>query len=279
MPSGVAAISPPRTSAAVPRPYVRRVAPAARVASAKTAALGSSALTMPPRGQGRPPGSVGRLARPRRGAGSPAGADGQALEERALRRPVRVERPVELQVLVGQVREDGHVVGDLADPLEREPVRGGLDDGRIVAGGAHRGQGALQLGCLRGRHVGRRARPVRADLLLGRAQQARPQARRLQGGHGHGGGRRLAVRPGDADDAQPGCRIGIPPGRDGRERELAAIDHQLDRRAGVPRATGAAPPRARRRRPGPRRPRRHGHPRAQPGTATKQPPGTTRRES
>ncbi len=73
-------------------------------------ALGSSPLTIPARGQ-----PIG-LRRVRRRAG-------EALEQRKLGRPVRLERAVELEVLVGQVREDRDVVRDAARRARR-PARG-----------------------------------------------------------------------------------------------------------------------------------------------------------
>ena len=84
----------------------------------KAPALGSSALTMPVAGQ--PSGLATCGAEP--------------LEQPQLRVAVRLPGAVQLEVLVGQVGQDRHVVGDGVDPPERQPVRGRLDDRGRVAG-------------------------------------------------------------------------------------------------------------------------------------------------
>ena len=54
----------------------------------------------------------------------------ELLEQRELGVAVGLPRPVELEVLVGEVGQDRDVVADAADAVEREAVRRGLDDGR-----------------------------------------------------------------------------------------------------------------------------------------------------
>ena len=103
-----------------------------------------SARSRPPRG--RPPRTTTRPGRPRLtiatlGHGRPptilAGfcrvvtAAGEGLEQPQLGRPVRLERAVELEVLVGEVREHRGVAGDPEDAVELERVRRRLEDGDL----------------------------------------------------------------------------------------------------------------------------------------------------
>ena len=126
----------------------------------------------------------------------------QAGKERQLRVAIRLPRAVELEVLVGQVGDDGDVVVDRADPFEGEAVRRGLDDRGGVAGVDHAPKRGLQL-----RRLGRR----RVDgVILGQATD--PRRDRPDHPRSHPGslerrdrevrGRRLAIRAGDADDPQ-----------------------------------------------------------------------------
>ncbi len=103
---------------------------------------------------------------------------------------------------MGQVRQDRDVVGDRVDAVEGEAVRGRLDDRGRVAGDQHRAQGALELGCLRGRGVGLVGRLDTTDPGRGRAGHPGPDPGRLEGRGGEERGGRLAVRAGDPDDRQ-----------------------------------------------------------------------------
>ena len=106
---------------------------------------------------------------------------------------------------------------------------GRLDDGRGVAGPNHRPEGPLEIGRLGRRDVGGRPGPVAADLPLDRADEAGPNAGRLEHGDGHRRCRRLPIRPGDADHAEPAARVVVPPGRNHREGGLTPVDHDLGR--------------------------------------------------
>ena len=78
---------------------------------------------------------------------------------------------------------------------------------RVVAGIDHRAQRGLELGRLRGRGVGLVGLLAAADPRRDRADHPGPHAGRLERGDGEVRRRRLAVRPGDADDA-PARRSG-----------------------------------------------------------------------
>ena len=134
---------------------------------------------------------------------------------------------MQLEVLVGQVCEDGDVVRDATDPVQGQAMGGGLDNCRPVAGIDHRSQGSLQLRRLRCRDVLGVGAPKLADFELGRGQKAGRDPRCLQ--HRGGQERRgcLAVRAGDADDAQLATRVAVPPGGGDGQRRLRAIDHDL----------------------------------------------------
>ena len=76
-------------------------------------------------------------------------------EETRLCRPVLIERPVEVEVLVREVCKDGDVKRTPSDPLKREGMGADLDDGVLHPGGNHLGQSRLNLRRLGGRMVGR----------------------------------------------------------------------------------------------------------------------------
>ena len=64
----------------------------------------------------------------------------QPREQRDLGVAVGLPRAVQLEVLVGDVGQDGDVVGDRGDAIEGQAVRGRLDDGDLVAGIDHRAE-------------------------------------------------------------------------------------------------------------------------------------------
>ena len=78
---------------------------------------------------------------------------GEPREQAELGRPVRLERPVELEMLVGQVREDRRIVGDRADPLGRQAVGRGLEDRGAIPRDHHRPKELLEPDRSRGGHV------------------------------------------------------------------------------------------------------------------------------
>ena len=151
----------------------------------------------------------------------------EALEEAQLGGRIGRGVAMELEVLMGQVREHRHVVGDAPDALLRQAVRAGLDDGPVIAGGDHRREVRLELGRLRGGRSLRVAQRAAADDHLDRAQQAGRLAGRLEHGPHEVGRRRLAVGARDAHHAQrPGGML-EPPRRRGRERRPRRVDEEL----------------------------------------------------
>ncbi len=157
----------------------------------------------------------------------------QSTEQAQLGIPVGLERPVKLQVLVTQVREDRHVVFDLRDSPEGQAVGGRLDNCRLVAGQYHRPKGALQLRRLRRSDVLPVGAPNVADLGRRRGHETRRDPRRVEHGGRHVRGGRLAVRAGDPDDSKRAARILVPPRR-GRGQGLFSCRR---------RRSGAGPPR------------------------------------
>ena len=151
----------------------------------------------------------------------------QSPKEAQLRLPVRLEGPVQLEVLVGQVGEDGDVIGDAGHTVQGQPVRGGFDDGGAVAGGDHGPQRALEIRRLRRRHVLRVGAPKLPDLELRGGQQAGGNPRRLKHGRGQERGGGLAVRAGDAHHSHLAAGVPVPPGGGDGKGCLAAIDHDL----------------------------------------------------
>ena len=149
----------------------------------------------------------------------------QPLEEPQLRVAVRLPGAVQLEVLVGQVGQDRHVVGDGVDPPERQPVRRRLDHRGRIAGAGHRPDRSLELWRLGSRGVGLVRRLDAADPGLGRAGHPGPDAGCLEGRDREERCRRLAVRPGDPDDRQVATRIAVPPGgRGGQGRPAVGHD-------------------------------------------------------
>ncbi len=169
-------------------------------------AEGSSALTMPVFGQLAAPEAAHRGDRRRRPVGEP-------LEETELGVSVRLPRAVELEVLVGEVRDDRHVVGDGVDSAEGEAMRCRLHDGRAVAGDDHGPQCRLQSRGVRCRGMGLVRFLDAADPGCGGAGHPRPDAGSLEGGDCEERGGRLSVCAGDADHAEVAARVAVPPRR------------------------------------------------------------------
>ena len=182
------------------------------------------------------------------GLGGVPGPRRERLEQPQLRRAVPLEGAVQLQVLVGEVREHRGVVGDPGDPLELQGVGRGLEHGGGVAVGRHGPQRGLELGCAGRRDVGLVALPGPPDLGLHGADEpacsrrpprARPRARN-----------EVVVLPSVPvmpDDAEVARRVAVPPRRGVGERRPRA----RPRRA----AGGRRPGPGVRRSPPPRRPR------------------------
>ena len=235
-----------RTSALGSVPYVISRAPDSRTTASKIGAWASSRLTIPTRGHGRFLGRGG-------GVGACRGPWArQLLEQAQLRVAVGLEGAVQLEVLVGDVREDGDVVGDPGDSFERQPVRRRLDDREPVAGHHHRPQRHLQLGRLRGSWRGSAfALADRPDLRLDRPDRPGRQSGRFERRHGERAGRALAVGAGDAHDPDLEAWVAVPPRRGRgqrltrRRRPRAAVaadvaDRPLDERGRRRRAAAAS---------------------------------------
>ena len=189
------------------------------------------------------------------------------LEQPPLGREVGLHRLVEVEVVLGQVREHAAREADAATPAELERVRGDLHRARAVAGVEHPPEGGLEVD-----RLGRRA----LDLLLhpahhalDRAEQARLAPRRLEQVADQEGGGGLAVRAGDADHLELGGRIAVEAGRRGAHRGAHVVHHHLghaEARAAARRP--APPPRA-----PPRRERSRGRPSGTRARKKRAPPG------
>jgi hypothetical protein len=122
------------------------------------------------------------------------------IEQTHLRLEVRLHRPVEVQVVLRQVREDGRVERQTVDAVVRERVRRHLDRDRGHALVSHPGEEPMEVWCLGGRSLDRdggsrdpgAGRPDHARRPSGRAEDRLQQVR----------ARGLPVRPGDADRGQ-----------------------------------------------------------------------------
>src|SRR5262249_61497592 len=71
-------------------------------------------------------------------------------EQGGLRGEVLLQVAVEVQVILGQVGEDGHLVGGARHPAERQRVAGHLHRRRGDTAFGHGGEQDLQVGRLRG---------------------------------------------------------------------------------------------------------------------------------
>ena len=190
-------------------------------------------------------------------------------EQHGLGREVGLHRPVVVEVVLAEVREDGDVVAVAVEAVLREGVRGDLERHGRCGRRPWRARAPLQLGCLR-----RRARPAEG------ADHRRRPAVALEDRPQEVGRRRLAVgarSPRRCAATRPGrsrARTRRAPSRDGRRRHR-------------PRAGRPWPPRlragARRRRRPRRRARRPGRSRdrrsASPGRQQCSAPGPLERWS
>ncbi len=173
-------------------------------------------------------------------------ASRQQGEEPGLGVAVGLERAVEVEVVLGQVGEDGHVELDPVHAGERQGVRGDLHRGAADADAHHARQQRLQLEGL-GRGLAGRLGLV-ADAILDRADDAGgPPARAQQGLHEQRRGG-LAVRAGDGDHGEPPrgmAVVGIRQPREGlaRRRHDDAWRRAARQRVGALRDDhGRAPP-------------------------------------
>ena len=101
-------------------------------------------------------------------------------EEPALGVEVLLERPVEVEVVLAQVREDEDREADPEQALQCGAVGGGLHGGASVPGVEHLAQEALDVDRLGGRP--HRGAPLAADPVLDRAEETRAPAGRGEDG-------------------------------------------------------------------------------------------------
>ena len=146
-------------------------------------------------------------------------------EEPALGEEVVLHVGVEVEVVLGQVGEQGQLEADRVDPVQGERVRGDLHRAGAVAALEHAAEGLLEVDRLRGRALDLLL--DRADHLLDGAQQARLDRRRLEHLAEQEGGRRLAVGAGDPRHPQLGRRVAVEARRDRRHRRPRVGDHDL----------------------------------------------------
>jgi hypothetical protein len=132
---------------------------------------------------------------------------------------------VEVEMVLGEVGEDGDREADAIRAVLGQRVGGDLHRARGVAGVEHPAERGLQVDRLRGRPL---------DLLLDATDDAldRPQEPslnplRLQDVTNQEGRRRLPVGAGDPGDPEGGGRIAPEPHRDRRHRRPRVGDHHL----------------------------------------------------
>jgi hypothetical protein len=156
----------------------------------------------------RPPGVLellGQLAPPRvadvYGRRRRCGPD----EESALGQEVLLHRPVEVEVVLGEVGEDERVEPDAVEAVQHRRVRRRLERDAAVAGVEHLPERPLQVDRLGSRsHDGPN---LAADSALDGSEQTRAPARCLEDRVKQEGGRRLAVRPRHAGDLELSGRL------------------------------------------------------------------------
>ena len=146
-------------------------------------------------------------------------------EQAPLGEEVVLHRVVEVEVVLREVREDGHREVRRLGAAELERVRGDLDRASAVAAVEHLREHGLQID-----RLGRRAGHLPllpTDNRGDRAEQPALLARRLQQRAHEIGRRGLAVRARHADDAQPGSRIAVEARRDRRHRGTGRGDEHF----------------------------------------------------
>ena len=123
-------------------------------------------------------------------------------EQRGFGLAVGFPRAVIVQMLMGDVGDNGHIEIAAGEPVLRQPVRGGFQHGMGRAIGDHLRQVRLHL--IGGRRGGVQARiqAARADLRVDGADHAGVQIRRAQDAIEQIGRRSLAIRAGDADQRE-----------------------------------------------------------------------------
>ena len=133
---------------------------------------------------------------------------------------------MEVEVVLGQVRERGDREPDPVGAVQGERVRGDLHRAGAVAAVDHPPERLLQVDRLRGRPLNRLLGP-RHDPLDG-PQQAGLNAGVLEDLTNQERGRRLPVRAGDAEHPQLRRRIAVEADRRVRHRRAGVRDLGLD---------------------------------------------------
>ena len=132
-------------------------------------------------------------------------------EEARLGGEVVVDVGVEVEVVAAEVEEGRHVEDDAVDPAEDQRVAGDLHRAGVDAPLRHHGEEAVQVGRLGGGELGLHVLP--RDPGADGADHGRGQPGGGEPLLEEAGGRGLALGAGDADDAQPGGRVAVDPGR------------------------------------------------------------------
>ena len=153
---------------------------------------------------------------------------GEQLEQPALGEPIALERAVEVQVVLRQIREDRHVERDPVGAREGQRVRRHLHRDAADAAVAHLREHRLEIQRLGRGLVGRQG--LVAEHVPDRADDARGEAARAQQRLHQVRGRRLAVRPGDADEQELPRRVAVEGARELRERGPHRRDQHLRHR-------------------------------------------------
>ena len=159
------------------------------------------------------------------GRGRPVAVDVRVDEETTLGLVVRVHRPVEVQVVLGQVREDEGPETRADETLELGRVRGRLHRAAPVARVQHFAVRALEVDGL-GRRADDRA-PLAADPHLDRAEQAWTAAGGSEDRVEQERRRRLPVRPRHARDLELARRPAEEDVRRQRHRDARVRDDEL----------------------------------------------------
>ena len=126
-----------------------------------------------------------------------------------------------------QVAEDDGVELDARCPVLREGVRADLEGARLVPGGAHLGEHALQVERLGRRELDRMIHSP--DAIDDGAEKPRRPPRRAEEAGDEVSRGRLAVGAGDADDAEVTRRIAVPARRHERHGAARGGDDDLRR--------------------------------------------------
>ena len=129
----------------------------------------------------------------------------QGCEQPFLRREITLHRPVIIEMVTGQVREDADIELDAVDPLLVERMRAHFHHARLAVRLQHLRHHLVNLdgfrrGALRGNHA-------IANLVTHGAHQAGLDVRRFKDRLDHEGDGRLAVRSRDANDLQLRARV------------------------------------------------------------------------